>query len=116
MRRNPDPALEHLWGVNLARYDGSLPDQFVEDYRRFHANQHVLSHYRAHARIRRRTAAVAVLRTAWRRGNGRPERRCDSETTSATALAHMLQLRRLCRVRGGVEVVVPFGRAIVAYL
>ena len=118
VRCNPNIALTELWGNSLAKYDDTLPDYVVEDNE--FDNEVVLSYYRAQARIRRRVAAVAVLRTAWRRSHGRPV--CDAagdkdKPTRAAELAHMVQLRRMCRVREGKdEVVEPFGRCVVAYL
>ena len=119
VRRNPALALKQLWHVYLPDYDDTLPDHIVKD-KNNKANEAVLSYYRAQARGRRRVAAVAVLRTAWHRSRGRPV--CDeAQTTRAAKLAHMLQLRRVCRVRNGDgkgegEVVEPFGRCVVAYL
>ena len=100
--------------MKLAEYDDTLPDYVVEANRL--NNEAVLSYYRAQARDRRRVAAVAVLRTAWHRSRGRPVRD-EAHTTRAAKLAHMVQLRRVCRVREGKEEVVePFGRCVVAYL
>ena len=114
LRRNVNPALKELWGTDLADYDDALPDD-VDDAPSW-SNEEALSYYRVQARTRRRVAAVAVLRTAWHRSHGRPVRD-GATTTLAAALAHMVQLRRVCRVRdGGAEVVEPFGRAMVAYL
>ena len=112
VRRNPNLALDTLSDVNLAKYDDTLPDHA----RRF-GNSTILPYYRAQARIRRRVAAVAVLRTAWHRSHGLSERDAAVQTTRAEKLAHMVQLRRMCRVREGTgEVVEPFGRCLVAYL
>ena len=116
VRRNPDLALKQLWGVQLPKYDDSLPDHVGKD------QEAVLSYYRARAqaRVRRRVATIAVLRTAWHRSRGRPVRdggSAEAQSTRAAKLAHMVQLRRLCRVREGKdEVVEPFGRSMVAYL
>ena len=120
VRRNPNPALKQLSGADLAKYDDTLPDHVVK-----HNNwrsEAMLSHYRARAqaRIRRRVAAVAVLRTAWRRSHGWPGHDAagdKAQSTRAAELAHMVQLRRMCRVREAKdEVVEPFGRSVVAYL
>ena len=103
---------------NLADYDDTLPDDIIRHNSK--GNQALLQYYRAQARIRRRVAAVAVLRTAWRRSHGRPVRDAagdKAQSTRAAELAHMVQLRRMCRVREGKdEVVEPFGRCVVAYL
>ena len=118
VRRTLSVALETVHGLDLAKYDDSLPDHIVEA-NDSDGNTAVLSYYRAQARIRRRVAAVAVLRMAWSRSKGRPERVVgeDEQTTRAAKLAHMVQLRRVCRVREGTaEVVEPFGRCVVAYL
>ena len=118
VRRNPNLALQVLYGVDMAKYDNTLPDHVVKS--NDGSNLAVLSYYGAQARIRRRVAAVAVLCTAWRRSHGRPV--CDSNSAEAHAtrvmkLAHMVQLRRMCRVREGKnEVAEPFGRCVVAYL
>ena len=118
VRCNPDLALDVLPYVDLTTYDDTLPDHVVKD--NDWLNKSVLSYYRAQARIRRRVAAVAMLRTAWRRSHGRPVRDAvadETQPTHAAALAHMMQLRRMCRVREGKdEVVEPFGRSVVAYL
>ena len=118
LRRHPNLVLKQLHGVYLGKYD-KLPDHVLHannDY----WNEAVLSYYRVQARIRRRVAAVAMLRTAWRRSRGRPVRDTaadEAQSTRAAKLAHMVQLRRLCRVREGKEEVVePFGRSVVAYL
>ena len=117
---NLNIALETLLGVDLAKYDGTLPDDVIED--NTYLNAAVLSYYRVRvqARIHRRVAAVAVLRTAWRRSHGQPlraEAADEAQSTRAAELAHMVQLRRMCRVREGKEEVVePFGRCVVAYL
>ena len=117
VRRNPNLALRKLRGVDLARHDDTLPRAVAEANDRW-SNEHALSCYCAQARVRRRVAAVAVLRLAWQRSNGRPMAASPSISTCnrAATLAHMLQLRRLCRVRDGLEVVEPFGRAVLAYL
>lgn len=119
VRRNPHLALKLLFGVDLGKYDDTLPAHVVAKDERsatYNWNMSVLSHYCAQARIRRRVAAVAVLRTAWHRNNGRPGQ-AAAQATRVAALAHMLQLRRLCRVPDGkAEVVEPFGRAVVAFL
>ena len=118
VRRNPNLALKHLEGVDLAEYDDTLPDHVVKDNNSW--NITLLRYYRAQARVRRRVAAVAVLRTAWRRSHGRPVRAgagAATQPTRAAELAHMVQLRRVCRVREGEEEVVePLGRCVVAYL
>lgn len=112
VRSNPKLALEELCGVRLTKYDDTLPDNVVR--RNSGWNRAVLSYL---VRITRRLAAVAVLRTAWRRSHGQPVHGSAVLDTPAAKLAHMLQLRRLCRVRDGRnEVVEPFGRAVVAYL
>lgn len=117
VRRSKQLALEKLCGVDLTKYDDTLPPDVVEQDKHSASNKAVLSFYRAcaRARIRRRVGAVAVLRTAWRRGNGRPGDRHTAGSRVA-ALAHMLRLRRFCRVRDDAEVVEPFGRTVVAYL
>ena len=120
VRRNRNLALQQLYGMDLAKYDDTLPDHVSTDSDRKLENRAVLSYYRAQARIRRRVAAVAVLRTAWRRSHGRPVRDAAGDTaqsTRAAALLYMVQLRRMCRVREGKEEVVePFGRCVVAFL
>ena len=106
---------------DLANFDDTLPDDIKRSNDQ-HGNEALLQYYRARAqaRIRRRVAAVAALRTAWRRSHGRPVRDVagdEAQPTCAAALAHMVQLRRMCRVREGKdEVVEPFGRCVVAYL
>ena len=119
VRRNPYLALKKLVGVDLAKYDDTLPDHVAKDNRSY-SNTTVLSYYRAQARIRRRVAAVATLRTAWRRSHGRHVRDAagdETQSTRAAALAHLVQLRRVCRVREGKEEMVePLGRCVVAYL
>ena len=118
VRRNPHLALKKLWGAHLVKHDDTLPDS-VKAVNRWD-NVAMLSHYRVQARIRRRVAAVGMLRTAWRRSHGRPVRAgagAATQPTRAAELAHMVQLRRMCRVREGKEEVVePFGRCVVAYL
>ena len=118
LRRNPNLTLKELQGTKLAKYDGTLPKHAVVANDTW--NKAVLSHYRAQARIRRRVTAVAALRTAWHRSHGQPVRDvggADAGTTRAAKLAHMVQLRRMCRVREGKdEMVEPFGRCVVAYL
>ena len=116
------PCLQSLHcDYSLANFDDNLPDGIKRYNRRF-GNAALLQYYRAHAqaRIRRRVAAVAVLRTAWHRSHGRPVRDTtgdEAQPTRAAALAHMVQLRRMCRVREGKdEVVEPFGRCMMAYL
>ena len=120
VRRNLNLALKRMSGVDLTRCDDSLPDDVVKANDRLLGNIAALSYYRAQARIRRRLAAVAVLRTAWRRSHGRPVRGIaadEAHGTRAAELARMVQLRRMCRVREGKEEVVePFGRCVVAYL
>ena len=120
VRRNRNLALKMLYGMDLAKYDGTPPAYIVRDNDQWYGNTALLSHYRAQARIRRRVAAVAVLRTAWRRSHGRPVRDAAGDTaqsTRAAALLYMVQLRRMCRVREGKEEVVePFGRCVVAFL
>ena len=116
VRRNPNLALQQLLGVQLADHDATLPDLDNDGW-----NKAVLSYYRTQARIRRRVAAVAVLRTAWHRSHGLPMRDDvggdEAQSTRVAKLAHMVQLRRMCRVREGPsEVVEPFGRCVVAYL
>ena len=122
LRSCPVPCLKYvICGYNLADFDDTLPDDIKRRNDRF-GNDALLQYYRAsaQARIRRRVAAVAVLRTAWRRSHGRPVRDAAGDTsqpTLAAELAHMVQLRRMCRVREGKdEVVEPFGRCVVAYL
>ena len=124
VRRNLNLALIHLYGMDLAKGDDTLPDDVV-NCNNSYSNEAVLTYYRARAqarmrRIRRRVAAVAVLRTAWHCGKGRPARGIAADATQSTRaaeLAHMVQLRRMCRVREGrEEVVEPFGRCVVAYL
>ena len=120
VRRNTHLTLELLQGVGLAKYDDTLPDDVVTKNKSSRSNDAVLTYYRTQARIRRRVAAVAMLRTAWHRSHGRPVRDAagdEAQTTRAAKLAHMVQLRRVCRVREGTgEVVEPFGRSVVAYL
>ena len=119
VRSNTNLALKVLVGVDLAKYDDTLPDPVVKDNLKSN-NKVVLSYYRAQSRICRRVAAVAMLRTAWHRSHGRPVRAgagAATQPTRAAELAHMVQLRRICRVREGKEEVVePFGRSVVAYL
>ena len=116
VRRNPNLALQEMIGVDLVKYDDTLPDDVVKKNDRWSGNAAVLSYYRVQARIRRRVAAVAVLRTAWHRSHGCPVRD-GAATTRAAKLARMVQPRRMCRVREGKEEVVePFGRCVVAYL
>ena len=111
VRRNRNLALGSVRGEDMTRYDGALPYYIVFGDKR--ENRGVLSYYRAQARIRRRVAGVAVLRTAWRRSHERPVPGEEADTTRATELAHMVQLRRVCRVREGTdEVVEPFGRCM----
>lgn len=106
--------LDHLHGIDPTKFDDTLPPD-VRDKNFFaHGNPTVLSHYRAQSRIRRRVKAVAVLRRAWRHSTGQPRAPCDD--SRAAALAHVLQLRRLCRTRDDAKVVEPFGHAVVAYL
>ena len=106
---------------NLADLDDTLPDD-IKLRNDMKGNKLLLQYHRARAqaRIRRRMVAVAVLRTAWRRSHGRPVRNAagvEPQSTRAAALAHMVQLRQVCRVREGKdEVVEPFGRCVVAYL
>lgn len=110
MRRNPLLALRTLVGTKLAVYD----DSGLQG-----SNETILDHYRARAkaRLRQRVGGIVVLCRAWSRSEGRPDRASGPPSRSrAAALAHMLQLRRVCRVRDGVEVVEPFGRATVAFL
>ena len=115
VRRNANGALKQVWGTDLSKHDDTLPDDVAEENKHW-GNDAVVWYYRVQARIRRRVAAVAVLRTAWHRSRGRPARD-DAATTRAAVLAHMVQLRRVCRVREGKEEVVePFGRCVVAYL
>ena len=117
VRRSPLLTLKQLSGVDLTEYDSTLPHSVVETNAScLDENSAVLSYYRAQARIRRRVAAVAVLRTAWRRSHGQPA--CAGPpTTRAASLAYLLQLRRVCRLREGKdEVAEPFGRCVVAYL
>ena len=121
VRRNLNLALKELYGVDLAKYDGTLPDHVVNaNASSWAANKVVLSYYHVQARIRRRVAAVAMLRTAWRRSHGRCVRDVagtEAQSTRVAELAQMVQLRRVCRVREGKEEVVePFGRCVVAYL
>ena len=114
--------LKHLsCNYTLPNFDDAVPDD-IQRRNTNHGNKALLQYYcdRAQARICRRVAAVAVLRTAWRRSRGRPVRDTagnEAQPTRAAALAHMMQLRRMCRVREGKEEVVePFGRCVVAYL
>ena len=107
--------------MHLTKYDDTLPKHVVEaNERGWGDNEPVLTYYRTQARMRRRVAAVAMLRTAWHRSHGRPVRDAagdEAQTTRAAKLAHIVQLRRVCRVREGTgEVVEPFGRSVVAYL
>ena len=121
VHRHRRPKLKLLFGVNLANHDDTLPHYVVSNNNDW-GNEAVLTYFHAQARIRRRVAAVAVLRTAWYRSNGRPaydDTGAEALWTRAATLAHMLQLRRLCRVReeaGEGEVVEPFGRCVVSYL
>ena len=107
LRRNPDLALKELHGVDLTKCDDALPGRVVK-LNSPYDNKAVLLHYRylSQARIYRRVAAVAMLRAAWQRSNGRPVRGAAGKLARvkpATALARKLQqqrqLRRLRRQR-----------------
>ena len=120
MKSCPVLCLKYLRSnYNLADLDNTLPDD-IKRRNNNYGNGAMLQYYRAQARIRRRVAAVAALRRAWRRSHGRPVLVAaggKAQLTRAAALAHMVQLRRMCRVREGKnEVVEPFGRCVVAYL
>ena len=49
VRRNPDLALKELWGVKLAKYDDTLPDDVVKDIKSRDGNKAVLSYFRDRA-------------------------------------------------------------------
>ena len=118
-RHNPNLALKRLYSVELAPFDDALPEHVVR-YNSQYGNETVLSYYRDRAarRLHTRVAAVALLRAAWRRGAGKAAGGVPTPPAlrRAGALAALLQLRRVCRVRGDVEAVEPFGRAVVEYL
>ena len=58
-----------------------------------------------------------ALRALWMNANCSHGRQVAGDKTRAAELAHMVQLRRVCRVREGKdEVVEPFGRSMVVYL
>ena len=82
-----NPTLARLSGMDLAEHDDTLPNDIVEGNRR--GNETVLSNYRAQARIRRRVAAMAMLRTAWRRSHGRPAVGDETQSARSAKLAHM---------------------------
>lgn len=113
-RRSVSLQLRRFLGWSLAKLDAALPPDKTT-----RSNEAVLRYYRS----RQRLAALAVLRLAWRRSGGRPGAAATSQALPSTpgdhrakALAHMLQLRKLCRVRGEGEAVEPFGMAVVAFL
>ena len=116
VRRNPTLALDQLWGVDLAPLDDTLPPSVAAPCLQQN-NVAVLTYYRERAahRLRTRLATVALLRAAWRRSAGKPAPAAPAGDR-AGVLARMLQLRRVCRIRGDAEAVEPFGRAVVAYL
>lgn len=135
IRRNDNLALRKLFSsAELGKFDDSVPHDIANTYS--YGQTLALTHYRVQARVRRRMAVVAVLRRAWQQRSGvrppaaapaldaerRGKRRAVSSTAAtpgtgrAAALAHMLTLRRLCRLRDRCEVVEPFSRAVVLYL
>lgn len=67
-----------------------------------------------------RPALIDVMKTAWQRHSGKPDR-ADFEHTRAGRLAYTLSLRRFCRVRGSSaldmesEVIEPFARDAVRF-
>lgn len=113
VRRSPNLTLRYLSGVYLHDIDDTLPEDVASANKQGTAA--ALSYYRAQARMRRRMAAIAVMHRAWRRSGGRPAA-ADSARSPVTRLAHMMQLRRMCRVRGEGELVEPFARSVVGYL
>ena len=112
--RNPCLELKYVFGVDLVDMKAD----------KMCSNSSLLTRLRkkTHRRVRARVRGLSLLRTAWRQGAGKPARASLPAKQPveldrrAAALAHMLQLRRLCRVRGDAEAVEPFGRAVVMYL